>query len=97
MLEETSPHACPRQHPGRLNLAMRIESRRGSRPAPVHNHQQELAEELHARRHLLATTPVSLMDALRDLGERPAESGFLPMAAADATAFPAFLADALGI
>ena len=62
----------------------------------MHNHQQELAEELRARQHLLATTPSGLLDALRELdGGRPPWLQKFP--AADGTVFPRFMAGALGM
>ena len=63
--------------------------------ALMHNHQQELAEELASRRHLLATTPSGLQATLRELGERPPT--LEPMPAPDETAFPSFLAAELGL
>ena len=63
--------------------------------ALMHNHQQELAEELESRRHLLSTTPGGLAATLRELAERPPE--LAPLPAADPTLFPAFLSTALGV
>ena len=63
--------------------------------ALMHNHQQELAEELHSRQHLLSTTPTGLARTLRELGERP--PALTPMPSADATAFPRYMSAALGL
>jgi beta-1,4-N-acetylglucosaminyltransferase len=63
--------------------------------ALMHNHQQELAEELHAREHLLATVPSKLPELLLSLSER--SPNLTPMPAADETAFPQFVAKELGI
>ena len=62
--------------------------------ALMHNHQQELAEELHNRQHLLATTPSGFAATLRALGDHPPK--LEPMPAADKTAFARFLASELG-
>ena len=63
--------------------------------ALMNNHQQELAQELHERRHLLATTPAELLGTLRAMGlEKPK---LVPMPPADETAFPAFLGATLGL
>lgn len=59
------------------------------------NHQTELADELAARAHLVATTPAGLAASLRALAERP--PAFAPLPAADATAFPRFLSASLGL
>ena len=61
----------------------------------MHNHQQELAHELHSRRHLLATTPAELLATLRGLGEAPPD--LVPYPAADEALFPDFLARTLGL
>lgn len=61
----------------------------------MHNHQQELANELHSRHHLLATTPGKLLATLQTLGEHP--PALVPMPAADSTAFPRFLSNELGL
>ena len=66
------------------------------RACTVDNHQQELADELHARQHLIATTPRALPDALRGLAG-PQLSSLTPMPPADTAAFPAFLAASLGV
>ena len=63
--------------------------------ALMHNHQQELAHELHARNHLLATTPSGLLETLRGLGAAP--PALVPMPPADEAAFPAFMAKTLGL
>ncbi|KOO23495.1 udp-n-acetylglucosamine transferase subunit alg13-like protein [Chrysochromulina tobinii] len=63
--------------------------------ALMHNHQQELAGELHERRHLLSTVPSQLAVTLRDLGQKP--PAFEPWPPADETAFPRFLATELGL
>ena len=63
--------------------------------ALMHNHQQELAQELHARRHLLATTPGELLPTLRSLEDAP--PALVPLPPADEAAFPAFLATTLGL
>ena len=63
--------------------------------ALMHNHQQELAQELHARQHLLATTPAGLLTTLQ--GMRTAPPALVPFAPADAAAFPAFMAQTLGL
>ena len=63
--------------------------------ALMHNHQQELAEELHSRRHLLATVPRELAATLRQLREQPPD--LTPMPDADATVFPRYLSAALGV
>jgi beta-1,4-N-acetylglucosaminyltransferase len=61
----------------------------------MHNHQQELAEELRSRQHLLATTPSGLARSLRELGDQP--PALTPMPAADSTAFSRYRAAALGL
>lgn len=62
----------------------------------MHNHQQELAEELGNRQHLLATTPSALGDTLQKLGgSRP--KWLQPLPPVDTAAFPAFLESALGL
>ena len=63
--------------------------------ALMHNHQQELAQELHARQHMLATTPSGLLTTLRALGDAPPE--LVPLPPADATLFSKFLSDTLGL
>ena len=63
--------------------------------ALMHNHQQELAGELHERRHLLATVPSKLAATLRSIEEQP--PALEPMLPADETAFPRFLANELGL
>ena len=63
--------------------------------ALMHNHQQELAEELHARQHLLAATPRNLLETLSNLGSHP--PALTPMPAADMQAFPQFVAKELGL
>ena len=64
--------------------------------ALMDNHQQELAEELHSRRHLLSTTPSGLAETLTQLSAR-AKSSFLPYPPADALAFPEYLSAVLGL
>ena len=59
------------------------------------NHQQELAQQLDARGHLLATTPAGLADALRALPERAGE--LTPFPESDPNVFPAFLEAQLGL
>ena len=63
--------------------------------ALMHNHQEELAQELHTREHLIATTPANLAEVLRESSERPAK--LIPMPLADTAAFPRYLADAMGL
>ena len=64
--------------------------------AAVHNHQQELAEELHERRHLVATTPNGLLGALRQVLVVQ-ETDLLPMPSADTSTFATYLSSALGV
>lgn len=63
--------------------------------ALMHNHQQELAHELHARKHLLATTPGGLLETLRAMKAMP--PALVPMPPADEAAFPKFMAETLGL
>ncbi len=63
--------------------------------ALMHNHQRELADELHARAHLVATVPSGLADTLRELGERP--PSLTPMPPAEPSAFSRFLSAQLGL
>ena len=59
----------------------------------MHNHQQELAQELDQRKHLVATTPDMLCKALMTM--RDCE--LLPMPDADTNIFPRFLSQRLGM
>ena len=61
----------------------------------MHNHQQELAQELHSRKHLLATTPKELLAMLTGLGDKLRL--LQPMPAADEKAFARFLGKELGL
>ena len=61
----------------------------------MHNHQQELANELDTRGHLVATTPAGLVDALRALPKRASE--LTPFPESDPSVFPAFLEAQLGV
>lgn len=63
--------------------------------ALMHNHQEELAGELDARGHLLATVPSALAATLRELPQR--RRGLRPMPAADPRAFGRYLGAKLGI
>ena len=63
--------------------------------ALMHNHQQELAGELHARHHLVSTVPSRLAATLRELGDRPPQ--LEPFPPADPKTFPTFLAKELGL
>ena len=63
--------------------------------ALMHNHQQELAQELHARKHLLATTPRELLATLRLLGDAPPK--LVPLPPADTALFSNFLSETLGL
>ena len=63
--------------------------------ALMHNHQQELAGELHERRHLLSTVPSSLAATLRELAEKPPALEHMPPP--DEEAFPRFLTKELGL
>ena len=64
--------------------------------ALMDNHQQELAQELHERKHLLATTPSGLAATLRELGSKD-KGSFVPYPKADTRAFPEYLSAVLGI
>ena len=59
------------------------------------NHQQELADEMHARRHLIATTVGGLLEALRTWPELSRE--LTPYPDADRSLFPRFLTEQLGL
>ena len=61
----------------------------------MHNHQQELAQELHSRAHLLATTPSGLAETLRGLSTAP--PALTPLPPADPMAFGRYLGTALGL
>ena len=61
----------------------------------MHNHQQELAHELHERQHLLATTPGGLLAMLRSMDE--STPNLLPFPPADKSAFGSFIATSLGL
>jgi beta-1,4-N-acetylglucosaminyltransferase len=61
----------------------------------MHNHQEELAGELHERQHLLATTPGGLLGVLTEL--HTLIPTLQPMPAADETAFAHFLGKELGL
>ena len=63
--------------------------------ALMDNHQQELARELDARSHLVATTPAELLDALRAMPARA--PSLVPFAESDASAFPDYLTAQLGL
>ena len=63
--------------------------------ALMHNHQQELAQELHSRQHLIATTPGALLPTLREMGRRP--PALVPLPPADERAFGDFMAATLGL
>jgi beta-1,4-N-acetylglucosaminyltransferase len=63
--------------------------------ALMHNHQQELAQELHERKHLLATTPGGLLATLRALVERP--PAFESYPTADPKVFGNYLNGVLGL
>ena len=63
--------------------------------ALMDNHQQELAQELHARKHLLATTPSGLLATLQAMGDAP--PALVPLPPADETVFPTFMAATLGL
>ena len=58
------------------------------------NHQEELAGELAARGHLVATKPAGLLAALSDLSNTRNLTEFPE---ADPTLFPSFLCSALGV
>ena len=60
----------------------------------MHNHQQELAQELHSRQHLISTTPGALLPTLREYGKRP--PALVPLPPADERAFGDFMAATLG-
>ena len=63
--------------------------------ALMDNHQQELAQELHARKHLLATVPSTLLATLRSMSDAP--PALVPLPPADESVFPAFMATTLGL
>lgn len=63
--------------------------------ALMHNHQQELAHELHSRAHLVSTTPSGLANALQELGAAPPT--LTPLKEPDPTIFPQYLLRALGL
>ena len=63
--------------------------------ALMHNHQQELAQELHERGHLLATTPAALAQTLAERGAAP--PSLAPLPEADPTAFSRYLSAELGL
>ena len=61
----------------------------------MHNHQEELAHEMHSRRHLVATVPSELLATLRQLPQLV--STLEPLPEGDPGAFARFLTAELGL